>query len=175
MSRRRLAIAPFLRQATRRFAELIDMKIAWNIARVVVAIIVVLAALQMFASEVGEVVVITTHDAAGAPHRTRVWVVDHDGAQWIRAGSDRSGWFTRLEAQPALELERGTTTGVYRAVVVPAATAMVNGLMASKYGWADWYVGTLFPRNHAVVMRLEPLDTDPALQKSPFVGHLGSQ
>jgi hypothetical protein len=150
------------------------MKIAWNIARIVVAIIVVLAALQMFASEVGEVVVITTHDAAGAPHRTRVWVVDYDGAQWIRAGSDRSAWFARLEVQPTLELERGTTTGVYRAVVTPEATATVNALVAKKYGWADWYVGMLFPRDHAVVMRLEPQDPNPALQKSPLIGHSDS-
>jgi hypothetical protein len=146
------------------------MKIVWNIARIAVAVIVVLAALQMFASEVGEVVVITTHDAAGAPHRTRVWVVDHDGAQWIRAGSNRSAWFARLEVQPTLELERGTTTGVYRAVVVPEATAAVNALMAKKYGWADWYVGTLFSRDHAVVMRLEPQDSDSALQKAPLAG-----
>jgi predicted GH43/DUF377 family glycosyl hydrolase len=133
------------------------MKIAWNIARALVAVIVVLAGLQMFASEVGEVVVITTLDANGTPHRTRVWVVDHDGAQWIRSGSDRSSWFARLSAQPTLELERANTQGQYRAVVVPEATKVVNDLMAEKYGWADWYVGTLFPREHAIVMRLEPV------------------
>jgi len=133
------------------------MKIAWNIVRALVAVIVVLAGLQMFASEVGEVVVITTRDADGTPHRTRVWVVDHDGAQWIRSGSDSSGWFARLRAQPTLALQRDGATAEYRAVIVPEATEVVNELMAEKYGWADWYVGAIFPRKRAIVMRLEPV------------------
>jgi hypothetical protein len=133
------------------------MKIAWNITRTLVAVIVVLAGLQMFASEVGEVVVVTTRDAAGDPHRTRIWVVDHDGAQWIRSGSESSGWFARLREQPTLELDRAGSHESYNVVVVPEATAMVNELMAKKYGWADWYVGTLFSRAHAVAMRLDPI------------------
>lgn len=53
-----------------------------------------------------EVVVIRTYDANGESHSTRVWIVDHDGAQWIAPGNRSNGWFQRLLGDPRLELAR---------------------------------------------------------------------
>ena len=39
---------------------------------------------QMVASESGEVVILTTKDAAGRPVETRLWIAEHDGDVWLR-------------------------------------------------------------------------------------------
>ena len=55
--------------------------------------------LQGAASETGEVVVLTSVDqATSAPATTRLWVVDHDGAMWLR-GDAASGWTQGALAQ----------------------------------------------------------------------------
>ncbi len=136
------------------------MKLLYNILRALVAVIVIIVGLQMFASETGEVAVITTYDALKDPQRTRVWVVDRDGQQWLRAGSDQAGWFKRMLASPQIELERNGVDAPYTIVASPDDTAAINALMSDKYGWADAYVGMLFSRDHAVAIRLEP--TQPA-------------
>ncbi len=115
--------------------------------------------LQIVASESGEVVVLHTEDGArGAT--TRLWVVDHQGHQWLRSGGGASsGWYGRLTAAPRVELERGGERRPYRAVVEPAMTGTVNRLMAEKYGWRDRVVGLLAgDRAAAVAVRLVPAD-----------------
>ena len=52
--------------------------------------------LIMLASESGEVVVLESQDDQGEVQSTRLWVVDHDGSMWLRAGDDQSGWYQRL-------------------------------------------------------------------------------
>ena len=109
---------------------------------------------QMVASESGEVVVLTSNDPQGVPVRTRLWVVDHDGSQYLRA-SPGSGWYARLAADPAVTLRRGGDTGAYRALPAPAERDKVNQLMRAKYGWRDvlisWLVGS---RDDAIPVRL---------------------
>jgi hypothetical protein len=134
------------------------MKILFNLLRVLVVVILIIVGLQMFASETGEVVVITTVDAENTPQRTRVWVVDRDGEQWLRAGSEQAGWFKRMLVSPRIDVLRNGVQASYTVVPVPEETPAINALMAEKYGWADAYVGALFSRNHAVAIRLEPVD-----------------
>ena len=132
------------------------MKIVLWIGAAVVGLFVAVMALQMIASESGEVVVLTTTDEAGAPQETRLWVVDHDGAAWLRAGSDQQGWYGRLRNQPRIQVERDGATNPYTATPAPASTPEINRLMAEKYGWADRFIGMMFPRDGAVAIRLDP-------------------
>jgi Uncharacterized protein conserved in bacteria (DUF2255) len=133
------------------------MKLVLRIVAAVIGVVVVLLVLQAIASESGEVVVITTRDAAGAPHETHVWVVDSEGHQWIRSGSPTSGWYMRLQQTPKLELERGGHHAQFGIEPMPAMRAQINALMRSKYGWADAYIGAFFSRANAIPIRLDPL------------------
>lgn len=111
---------------------------------------------QVIASESGEVVVVRTTDAAGETHETRLWVVDHDGAAWLRAGHAESGWLKRMQAQPEIEVVREGRTLALRATAVPEARDVINTLMHEKYGWADAYISFFFSRERKVPVRLDP-------------------
>jgi hypothetical protein len=111
---------------------------------------------QYAASESGEVVVLRTQDAAGDLHETRLWVVDHEGRPWLRAGNEGSGWLVRLRASPDVEVVRGSETLRVRAVPVPEARDRVNDLVNEKYGFADDYICFFLPRETKVPVRLDP-------------------
>jgi hypothetical protein len=128
------------------------------VIRLVVALIVLFAlvmGLQQIAAESGEVVILTTRDDAGESHQTRLWVVDHDGQQWLRAGVAQSGWLLRLQADSLVKVERDGASRDYVAVPDPSREAEINDLMSEKYGWADSYIGFLFGRDGAVPIGLQ--------------------
>ena len=85
---------------------------AWLAAILALALLIV--GTQYLASESGEVVVLRTRDEAGAVHETRLWVVDHDGSPWLRAGNPSGGWFPRLSARPEVVVVRGGETLAFR-------------------------------------------------------------
>lgn len=129
------------------------------LVRLLVALLVVLllaGGLEIVAAESGEVVVLTTHDEAGAPRETRLWVVDDGSHAWLRSGSEQSGWYRQLAARPDVEVRRGEEVLRVRAVPEPGARERVNGLMRAKYGWADAYIGALFGRDDTIPIRLDP-------------------
>ncbi len=121
----------------------------------VVAVFAVLGITQGIASESGEVVILTTRDAAGAQKETRLWIVEHEGHAWLRAGAEAQGWYQRLKAKPLIELQRGEETALYTAMPVPAERDVINGLMLEKYGLSDQYIGILFGRDDAIPIRLD--------------------
>jgi hypothetical protein len=128
------------------------------VIRLLIALVILVAlvmGLQQIAAESGEVVILTTKDEAGESQRTRLWVVDHDGRQWLRAGVAASGWFVRLQADSLIRVERDGVTRAYLAVPTPALEAQINDLMQQKYGWADSYIGFLFGRDGAVPIGLQ--------------------
>ena len=111
---------------------------------------------QMIASETGEVVVLSSQGANG-PEETRLWVVDHQGVQYLRAGED-SGWFLRLVAAPEAMLERDGVTANYRAERRDELADEVNALMQDKYGWRDQYIDLMLGgREDAVAVAMIPL------------------
>jgi hypothetical protein len=112
-------------------------------------------AVQMVAAESGEVVIVTTTDSEGRPHETRLWIVDHAGVGWLRAGSDIAGWYQRLSAAPEVMVERGEQVGRYIAKPELWQRDTINGLMFEKYGWAEWYIALVFNRDRAIPIRLE--------------------
>jgi F420H(2)-dependent quinone reductase len=127
-------------------------------ASTIVLVVVILFGLEGYASERGEVVVLHTHDASGAAHDTRLWVVDHDGSAWLRAGGPESGWYQRVAADPAISVTRGAIEMRYRATPVPEQRAVINQLMRAKYGWGDQFIGWMIGgRETAIPVRLEPL------------------
>ena len=121
-----------------------------------VVLLVVVGAAQYYASESGEVVVLTTSDAEGNAHETRVWIVDRDDTQWLRSGAEVQGWYVRLSAQPRVEVLRGETSATYSAIPAPEERDAINELMLEKYGWADQLIGALFGRDDAIPIRLNP-------------------
>jgi hypothetical protein len=111
-------------------------------ARVLAVLAAALLALALFylaLVESAEVVVLETRDAGGAAHETRLWVVDHDGAAWLRTGDPTSPWLARLRARPEVAVTRQGARREYRAVVVeePAARERINALTLEKYGWRE--------------------------------------
>jgi hypothetical protein len=108
----------------------------------------------------GEVVVLHTRDAAGREHATRLWVVEHAGRLWLRAGSrparDPGSWFARLRAEPRVELERGGERRAFHAVVVPGEAARLDALMAERYGLADRILVSLRSDGPSTPVRLDP-------------------
>jgi len=112
--------------------------------------------LQMVASESGEVVVLSTLNDDGKPEETRLWIVDIEDTQYLRAGQPGSGWFARLQATPRVALARGEARGAYDAVPEPERRDEVNALMRRKYGWADQFIELLFGREDAIPVGLQP-------------------
>ena len=124
---------------------------------VLMAVAVIFFGAQIVASETGEVVILYTDDG-GDEAATRLWVVDHDGHQWLRTGGD-SGWYARLVAEPRVELERDGARRPYLAVPEPAMSGRINALMKEKYAWREDIVSVLAgSRDRAMAIRLAPAD-----------------
>ena len=128
--------------------------------RVIVGLLVVVglvAGLERYAAESGEVVVLQARNAAGDPVPTRLWVVDHDGRAYLRVGAGGSGWFDRLSADPRVAVTRASVSGQFVAVPDPAMSGAVNTLMRDKYGWRDAFIGALVGgRDGSIPIRLDP-------------------
>ena len=135
------------------------MKSLTWILGLLMAVAVIFFGLQVVASESGEVVVLYTDDN-GEEAATRLWVVDHDGHQWLRAGGGTAtGWYARVVAQPQVEVERDGVRRSYLADSEPVESARINELMHDKYGWRDDVVSLLVgSRDDAMAIRLTPLD-----------------
>ncbi|MCZ6709101.1 MAG: hypothetical protein O7B25_01920 [Gammaproteobacteria bacterium] len=131
------------------------MRIVLRVSVAFVLLFVLVLGLQQIAMESGEVVVLTTVDQAGVPQNTRLWVVDRDGQQWLRAGVKQSDWFVRMQANNLIKLERDGLTRTYLALPDPSVYTQINDLMSEKYGWADSYIGFLFGRDASVPINLQ--------------------
>jgi hypothetical protein len=133
------------------------LKRAAKIAGVVVALFLLLGAGLFVASELMEVVVLTSYDDAGA-HETRLWVVDNKRGTWLRCGDRDRQWCRRVGARPQVLMRRNGETLPYTAVVVdqPEPISFVNTLMRKKYGWTDLLILTLERTDDPIAIRLEP-------------------
>ena len=116
--------------------------------------------LIMLASESGEVVVLTTADSGGATHETRLWVVEYDGALWLRAGAPSSAWLERLRHAPKVKLTRAGVYNRYRALPSEDAGVReaIHSQIARKYGWAESLIRLTRDGSASVPVRLESLD-----------------
>ena len=131
------------------------MKIIFYLVGALLALVMLVFVSQMVASETGEVVVLTSQSPEG-DQETRLWVVDLDGVQYLRASPD-SGWYQRLVAEPEALLEREGSTLAYRTEARLANRDAINDLMQAKYGWRDTYIDMLIGgRDDAVPVALIP-------------------
>jgi hypothetical protein len=116
--------------------------------------------LIMMASETGEVVVLESQNEQGELQSTRLWVVEHDGSMWLRAGDDQSGWYQRLmtnvQAGQAVYVTRDGERFSPSIVSDPSQAAAVNALMDEKYGLSNDAISFLMGeyRQDAVAVRL---------------------
>ena len=135
------------------------MRMVVKLIAALFALVVVIFVLQGIASETGEVVVLTTQDqTTSEPVTTRLWVVDHDGAMWLR-GDIQSGWSQRALAQPApVQLERDNVSYTLSVAAQPAQVELVNQLMRQKYEWRDQLISLMAPREDSVALRLSAVE-----------------
>ena len=131
------------------------MKVILYLVGALLAFVVLVFVSQMVASETAEVVVLTSQSAEGE-QETRLWVVDLDGVQYLRASPD-SGWYQRLVAEPEARLEREGSVLAYRTEARLENRDAINDLMYEKYGWRDTYIDMLIGgRDDAVPVALIP-------------------
>jgi hypothetical protein len=136
-----------------------------KILLVAVGAVIAILVVGSMAVDEGEVVTLTTQDGGGATYDTQLWIVDIDGHQYLRSAAPDAGWLLRLRARPDVVLEREEEKLAYRAVPLDAGetAAAVNRAMAAKYGATDRFYSRLFPRERAVVVRLDPAEESGAL------------
>jgi hypothetical protein len=111
----------------------------------------------ILASESGEVITLRTSDGASEVYSTRLWVVDHAGAEWTRTGHPEKAWFLRILKNPGVELERRGESSTRTAVPVSerAVAQGINRAYKEKYGVADWIVALSGDASKRVVIRLD--------------------
>ena len=107
-------------------------------ARIFIGVLVCLFVLVIGTSvaliESGEVVVIHTRDSDGELHSARVWVVDHEGHQWVTPGNRSNAWFQWLLADPRVELVRSGVRSCRVATIVESpASIPVLEVFLEKY------------------------------------------
>jgi hypothetical protein len=132
-----------MRRVARGFGILVTLALAWY-------------AIQYFAAESGEVVILTTINSDAERQETRVWIVEHEGSRWLRSGADIQSWYQNIVERPQVEVSRGEEARLYTAVPSVESREEISRLMNEKYGWADEYIGFFFPRENSIPIRLDP-------------------
>ena len=130
------------------------MKTAFWILGGITFLILGVFGLQILASERVEVVELFTESESGEQKVTRLWIVDHNGRPYLRAGHDQSAWYMQLNSMTTVKLTRNETTLIYQAHPEAELKATINGLMQAKYTWGDSYIGMLFGRDDSIPIRL---------------------
>jgi len=113
--------------------------------------------------EEGEIVQLTTHDAALHELETQLWIVDLDGAEYLRAGRANARWLERIRVRPEVVLQRGEESVPRLAVPLDdrELRRRVDAAMARKYGLSDRLFRLLRDAKGSVPVRLDPVK-DPA-------------
>jgi hypothetical protein len=105
----------------------------------------------------GEILTLETTDASGQVFETELWVVEHQGALYVR-GVRGARWVQRLRTHPEVTVVHGNAERIYHARPSrdPDTMARVDAAMASKYGYADSLFGRLFEEEIRIAIRLDP-------------------
>jgi hypothetical protein len=120
------------------------MKILIWIIGILLGIVALFGIAQTIASERIEVIELRTTDEMGETVITRLWIVDHDGYQYLRVGGDGSGWYSRLQANKQIKVTRAEATKTYQTLSRPDKSDIINLLMQDKYTWGDSFFATMF-------------------------------
>lgn len=133
--------------------------LVWIVVCVLALVVLFFGGIYAASELGGEIVTLTTFDAAGDPIETRLWVVDDAGSAWLRCGVPTSGWCGRMRANPDVRVSRGGAPQAFTAVLVtdPPVRDRIHALMAEKYGWADALIGMIRDGDASVAVRLDPV------------------
>lgn len=98
-------------------------------------VVIFYASLFAFAEMCTEIVVLRTFDVDGAPHETRVMVIDIADTPWVR-GRPYRGWFRRVESNPDAELCRDGVWYPIRASISrePSDAEEFERVVVERYG-----------------------------------------
>jgi len=111
------------------------------VAGIVLGLLIIVLATQMLTSELGsEIVELHTLDDTGQSHTTRLWIVDHEGIPYLRAGMASSGWLLRALSNNAVEMTRNGVTGSYNFEPREQIRDTINQLLLEKYTWGFRYI-----------------------------------
>ncbi len=131
--------------------------------KIILPIGMVMLAVLMFglvirlASERVEVVELHTPSESEEQVVTRLWIVDHEGLQYLRSAPEASGWFARLQTNKEIRLTRKDITQCYTTRLRRDKDAQINALMQAKYTWGDSLIGALFGgREGSIPIELHP-------------------
>ncbi len=129
--------------------------IAW-ITGVILTLVIAVFGLQMLASERVEVIELHAADSNGEMQTTRLWIVDHDGYQYLR-GDNNSGWYQRIRETGSFKVTRGNETVDYTFELRPEKVDTINQLFHDKYTWGDEVIDILIGgREGALAIQLNP-------------------
>lgn len=129
--------------------------IAWTLG-LLLAIVTTFGIVQYVASERVEVVVLHTLQASGEAQQTRLWIVDHGGRQYLRAGSPAAVWYGHIRENPNIAVLRNEELRQYLAVPRRDKRVIVNRLMREKYTWGDQFISMMIDRDQAIPIALHP-------------------
>ncbi len=127
------------------------MKISFWILGILLALAATFGLLQYVASERVEVVVVHSNNDAGS---TRLWIVDHDGHPYLRAGTPSATWYARVRSNPDVVIERGEQRLQCRGLPRVEKRDEINRLMRQKYTWGDRIISLMISREKAVPVEL---------------------
>ena len=114
--------------------------IGW-IVGIVLGLLIIVFGTQMLFSELGsEIVELHTLDDTGQSHTTRLWIVNHEGTPYVRAGMASSGWLLRALSNNSVEMTRHGVTGSYTFEHREQMRDTVNQLLLEKYTWGFRYI-----------------------------------
>ena len=133
------------------------MKYVLWLAGILVGLASIFGIVQTAASERVEVIQLYTTNQAGEEKITRLWIVDHEGFQYLRGEQD-SGWFTRIHDNGEFQLKRNRTTMSYNFEIRPDKIGLINQLMQQKYTWGDTFFETMMgSREQSKAIELHPV------------------
>jgi len=130
----------------------------WAIG-VPIGLLLALFVSQTLASERVEVIDLYTTDELGEVQATRLWIMDDEGYQYLRVGSDGSGWFDRILQNGEIEVGRAGNTASYTVVQRPDKSEKINNMMQQKYTWGDtFFAAMLGSRDGSIPLELHPIN-----------------
>lgn len=114
--------------------------------------------------EKGEVVQLMTRDPEGQQRETDLWITEVEEQTFIRAGSSRVAWLSRLaSSEPAYLRREGQVIEIESQMVNdPELRARVDRAMAEKYGLAD-DIWSVVRSSSPVAIRVHPVLSNETL------------
>ena len=102
--------------------------------------------------------VLRSYDTQGAPHDTKLGVIEDGDTLWVESGHHFRGWYHRVRQNPDVELIRSGVSKPYHAVPVddPETKAHLIGLMKQRTA-AGYYV----TRALLLFADIKPVRLDP--------------